>query len=473
MSNSGVVLSSSPVSTGTVSPVHRRGSSSVSGDDSSDNRPRLSPTLARSYDPNDTRSRERQQTLDMDMAMHLSKARRDTANISPITTHEEIQPELQENAAQATLSSGEQHEIDMAQGPEETDDLESIRTKRPPSPMDLRDLLPQSHDPSLLVSLNGVRHPVDDPTTSSTFGALPTYQANTSQPVFNFSPMESFAATERLTLGITSPQNVTTKFSLPPPNNRHPTDDLFLPRPIPPVNSPDFASEFPGRSSDAAADSDIPVASSSNSIRQRKLSQSNPHPRSHRKGIGGKLALFENANGGPGRIPFSLGPSGNASTTGAPVAFDSSYLENGSPSLLRPATVPAMQFPSVPGLHTGHDRPYRFSFYSNSLPSTIHARSLSELPADGQSFEDLFAGVSRDRNEPVGVKRPASAGPKGYFPGNVKPTYRSRPGFGGGLGFSTYEGEDPESSTWWLDVLSPTDEEMKMLSTASHLCLCT
>ena len=42
----------------------------------------------------------------------------------------------------------------------------------------------------------------------------------------------------------------------------------------------------------------------------------------------------------------------------------------------------------------GHDRPYRFSFYSNALNATIHARTLSELPSEGQSFEDLFTGIS-------------------------------------------------------------------------------
>ncbi|ETW83532.1 cora metal ion transporter [Heterobasidion irregulare TC 32-1] len=80
------------------------------------------------------------------------------------------------------------------------------------------------------------------------------------------------------------------------------------------------------------------------------------------------------------------------------------------------------------GAGTGHDRPYRFSFYSNSLSATIHARSLSELPAEGQTFEDLFGGASKTALNDQRL------------------------------------GNDPEGQTWWLDVLSPTDEEMKMLS---------
>ncbi|KAJ3772146.1 hypothetical protein FB446DRAFT_689752 [Lentinula raphanica] len=477
MSSSGV-LSSSPVSTRGGSPVRRKGSSSISIDDP-ENRPRLSPTLARSFDPNDPQVRERQQTLDMDMAMQLSKARRDTIISSPQALHQEMSAENPDSVAQAEISPREQRDIDIAQGPsiEELDDLESITTKRQPSPVDLRDLLPQSHDPSLLVSLNGGLHPSaqrDDPSASA-YGQLPTYQANMSQSAFNFAPMEAFATSERLALGISSSSTNTTKFSLPPPRNRMFTEDMFSStqapstRPIPSLdNTISPTSLDPPAASSETAVSDPSAVSSPNPTRQRKLSQSNPHPRSHRKGIGGKLALFENTHGGssgPNRIPFSLGPGGNASAIGAPNMNNLPAFDDGSPSLFRPATVPATQYPSVPGLNTGHDRPYRFSFYSNALPSTIHARSLSEIPAEGQTFEDLFSGLSREKaDQHTKDKRPTSAGPKGYFPGNVKPSYRSRPGFGGGMGLTSYDGDDPESSTWWLDVLSPTDEEMKMLS---------
>lgn len=76
---------------------------------------------------------------------------------------------------------------------------------------------------------------------------------------------------------------------------------------------------------------------------------------------------------------------------------------------------------------------YRFSFYSNALPATIHARTLSELPAEGQSFEDLFAGRARDSDSTLAKT-------------------------------SSPPASEPEASTWWLDVLSPTDEEMRMLA---------
>lgn len=58
------------------------------------------------------------------------------------------------------------------------------------------------------------------------------------------------------------------------------------------------------------------------------------------------------------------------------------------------------------------DRPHRFTFFSDGLDATIHARSLAEIPREDQSFKDLI-----------------NAG-----------------------------------ETFWLDVLSPTDDEMKVLS---------
>jgi magnesium transporter len=141
-------------------------------------------------------------------------------------------------------------------------------------------------------------------------------------------------------------------------------------------------------------------------------------------------------------------------------------------------------------LHSGHDRPYRFSFYSNSLAATIHARSLSELPADGQTFEELFSGTSSGNvngsDKPGGPTRPTSP-----------PLFNSRPGTGMGFNRGTtvnssldssyfnhgggnaglrksdpkgggnwkYDSDgDSDAKTWWLDIQSPTDEEMKMLS---------
>lgn len=115
------------------------------------------------------------------------------------------------------------------------------------------------------------------------------------------------------------------------------------------------------------------------------------------------------------------------------------------------------------------DKPYRFTFYSNALPNTIHARYLSELPAPGQSFEELFSGVPANANEggqggtaPNGGAS-ASRTLETRAPGRSVPT--SMP-TGRSMLSSTHETVQEEPNTWWLDVLCPTDQEMKSLSKA-------
>jgi magnesium transporter len=202
--------------------------------------------------------------------------------------------------------------------------------------------------------------------------------------------------------------------------------------------------------------------------RQRKLSASNPVTRR-----GGKLALFEGFGGGDGEpqegaLPFK------------------------APRQARLGSQPGGQgtFQAYTDAAPGHDKPYRFSFYSNALPVTIHARSLAELPAEGQSFEDLFKGRNMSLNEreadgtgtdyagslgtgkgTSGYDTPdrdgAGAGAKMSMLARaagaaMKDGRRESVGGPGGVG--SPDEQDPEAYTWWLDVQSPTDEEMRMLS---------
>ena len=189
---------------------------------------------------------------------------------------------------------------------------------------------------------------------------------------------------------------------------------------------------------------------------------------------------------------------------------------------------------SQTGLYSNSEKPYRFTFYSNALPSTIHARHLAELPAEGQTFEQLFSGRSSNHNQDASPSpapqesAPGSEGPNASRTGsqapsrapsraptlNAKtaglgrmegttapPTGANTPlqaieaQMGGGSGKAPMGGlsglsglsagmaaamqaaagralpgggirmdQDPEANTWWLDVLSPTDQEMKLLS---------
>lgn len=213
--------------------------------------------------------------------------------------------------------------------------------------------------------------------------------------------------------------------------------------------------------------------------RQRKLSSSNPVGRR-----GGKLALFEG---------FGQYNDGDES---APPVKASRHPKNALP--IGPTGGGIMPYSdNAPG----HDRPYRFSFYSNSLPVTIHARTLAELPAEGQSFEDLFRGratagssATQQGNEGVdagsilsadrwqnGVETPRddhTPTPRDV-PHTGKQSLLARAA-GAALHKSSSHSspapqhpdqnvkeDDPEAATWWLDVLSPTDEEMRMLAGVS------
>jgi len=200
------------------------------------------------------------------------------------------------------------------------------------------------------------------------------------------------------------------------------------------------------------AEDNEPVQTNFHRRRARKLSQSNPVRRQ------AKLALFESFGGGGGDDTLASGALK-------------------APRQGKQFVEPPPAFTAYTDTAPGHDRPYRFSFYSNALPVTIHARTLAELPAEGQSFEDLFKG----RNNAADV---SSAPPPGGDFGTPSRSGRNTPnepsllsqqaskikGLQASLAKTASTNlaptaeEDPDAYTWWLDVLSPTDEEMRMLS---------
>ncbi|THV08215.1 cora-domain-containing protein [Dendrothele bispora CBS 962.96] len=346
--------------------------------------------------------------------------------------------------------------------------------------MDLRDHLNPTQDPSLLVGQH-----------DESVIALPTYQPIQSpviphvqsRSVFDFGQMEEFASNERLAMQ----QNQTTaKFSIPPRTQQRPLTDEIL-RPV--LLGSAQASNEAVQSSQSLDPSPQPIPTPS-----RRLSESNTPPRTRprqRKGIGGKLAMFESSNnvgGHESNVNSFLGIPGLPPPTGPVGNSTASSFEN-LPTVYNSGVV-SKYGQNVPGtssaggaLNTGHDRPYRFSFYSNALSTTIHARSLHELPAEGQTFEELFTGVKpgdRDKEKdllgkgsdeitkPKEKERPISSGAgRGYFSSNMKPrrsALLSGGSFGGFTGaFGSVE-EEAEANTWWLDVTSPTDEEMRILS---------
>ncbi|KAI0774605.1 hypothetical protein C8Q74DRAFT_1178386, partial [Fomes fomentarius] len=177
-------ISSSPRPTRTDhSPIRRRQSIGSEINEAS-SRPRLSPTLSRSHNPNDPDARERQRTMDADMAIQLSRARSGT-----IVMPSPVAPGPASLTPSPRLSVGEEHHfpafpplslqgqqaIDEARGTAQLlngNELPEQYQHPGPSPGGdlLTNHLSSGHDPALLVSL--------DPRYEDTqMGGLPMYQA--------------------------------------------------------------------------------------------------------------------------------------------------------------------------------------------------------------------------------------------------------------------------------------------------------
>ena len=241
----------------------------------------------------------------------------------------------------------------------------------------------------------------------------PLYQHAPEGSHFDFSFMEAFAAEERAKLGVLSPTDQPAG-----------VDDLRRrlqqqkSKPIVNDNTQEPPTDLEGQRSPEGSSTKF------SRMKQRKLSQSDPKPRIK----SGKLALFE---GGVNAPPASLG---YPSVSGPSVTFGDALPTSHRPNTLRQ--------------DSAQERPYRFSFYSNSHHSTIHARSICELPAEAQSFEELFKGVALTPSTDA-----KGSTNEDLSRGSSRPR-TPRPG----------RAEHEDLPTWWLDILRPTDEEMRMLS---------
>ncbi|KAH6914793.1 manganese resistance protein MNR2 [Coprinopsis sp. MPI-PUGE-AT-0042] len=493
------VLSSSPLSVHNHSPVRRRSSHESSREDVAA-RLRHSPTLVRSFDLNDPDVRERQRTMDVDMAMQMARARRETLTTSPYETRT---PSLHHQ-------QGPQHSPEHHVFPPSLEEEEEMYRSNDASPMNGLDhegsvdgdtLVPrrrsdpslEPHDPAHSSGqLVGSLIDINSGVPSSTAYGLPLYQSNGSTARFDFSKMEEFAAVEKANLGIQTPAPIT-QFA-PPPAPRQPSGSRAGPSQSlvdlggepPSSSSPPirFSEEEQNRQHNLIDDSPSDRGSLQRSMRHRKISQSNtPRPRPQRKGFGGKISLFESAPTEPvPKLPPLLSSNGNVFASPGNMEPYSDYVGPiGPPNRVLTAT----------GAGYGHDRPYRFSFYSNALNATIHARSLSELPSEGQSFEDLFTGIAPPAPPPsfqasqaqqatnpaianLAVKdRPTSSLAFSPHSSNIPPSHSENNNSSRRLVMPDKEGinghgnghqGETEINTWWLDVMCPTDDEMKMLS---------
>lgn len=445
------ILSSSPLSirVPSHSPVRHRTTSTHDADAdvealSRSIGPKHSPTLSRSHmNPLDPDVRERQRTMDADMAIQLSRVR--SATISQRSPVPQINArrrsdELTPTYNRYSLHSGPDFpfpEPERSVGGDQLDYCEPTSRGLGESQSRIDLLSPpvhlghEEHEDSHIVSRSSDHHDLDMGSTGlepvPSMGELPMYRPMSIQhthPRWDFSTMEEFAKAEKIRLDIPAPH-----VSLPTPTDR---------------------THLSQEAERDIADADITISTSTGFTlpprrpRERKLSSSNAGNTRR-----GKMALFEQViNNSSGRPPLST-------------HINIPKIPEGS---LHPSSE------NIPTPTGGHDRPYRFSFYSNALSQTIHSRSLSELPTEGQTFEELFTGThSPDSGPKIPQSGSTSPGINGNGNGQSVPTnFAFRTGVEDQM---KKENGDPDSetATWWLDVMSPTDEEMKMLS---HVCSC-
>jgi magnesium transporter len=151
------------------------------------------------------------------------------------------------------------------------------------------------------------------------------------------------------------------------------------------------------------------------------------------------------------------------------------------------------------------DAPYRFTYFNEEFPSTIHSQTISELVQPGGSFKELFVpdppeltdSDSEDEDEPLHIDASHLRHVQGLDGDSRTPTRQGSfidqaisesihstmkdkndskensadPSPAGGKSPDNDRNEKKkkpkrygERPTWWLDVLSPTDAEMKVLS---------
>jgi len=146
--------------------------------------------------------------------------------------------------------------------------------------------------------------------------------------------------------------------------------------------------------------------------------------------------------------------------------------------------------PQKHGWHrTQEDAPYRFTYFNEDFENTIHSETISELLQPGQDFKELFIpdptelsddsseeedtmshqGTANSRNERspkaqsrLGTRHSSIIGEmksqSAEHSGEATP---SQSNLRGQNGKPKRYGERP---TWWLNVLSPTETEMRVIS---------
>ena len=130
------------------------------------------------------------------------------------------------------------------------------------------------------------------------------------------------------------------------------------------------------------------------------------------------------------------------------------------------------------------DAPFRFTYFNETFDNTIHSQTISELLQPGQSFRDLFVPDPVLLEDSSDDDSDVEDVPQASTNGNSRTTTRSP----SNANEKSSSGEQTRTSTprpqasaskckdddqpkrygprpaWWLDVMSPTETEMKVIS---------
>ena len=132
------------------------------------------------------------------------------------------------------------------------------------------------------------------------------------------------------------------------------------------------------------------------------------------------------------------------------------------------------------------DAPFRFTYFNETFDNTIHSQSISELLQPGQTFRNLFVpdpplledSSDDETDEEEDVQRLGANGHGSRVPTRSSSKAEDRISSGEQTRSTTPRPMDtskPEQDqpkrygprpAWWLDVMSPTETEMKVISKA-------
>lgn len=280
-----MLLSASPPKVRGVSPTRNTPGSPTNSIERA-LRVRNSPTLTRSFDPNDPDARERQRTMDVDMALQLCRARRETV-VLPSSPFDGPRPETA--PLFDSFSAVEQHDLELARGedPHALDHVTihgdaPVTVSGSPIPLGLR--LNDTRDNSLFSPMEAqyARPSRQDP--SSSMPHPPRYQLSSPRSVFDFALLEDFAVREKESLGI-APGSPTIRVAHFVKGHGK--------------NNGRKSPSLPGGVAFDLSEGTTAIPRRAGGARQRKLSESAPVPRPHHRTGRGKVALFEHQTNQP------------------------------------------------------------------------------------------------------------------------------------------------------------------------------